>query len=485
MIWFKRIVLGILLLGTAIVLSAPSRRGEQIPPGRTVIRYWSYWTGREADQMQQIIDVFNTTVGKERNIWVSYISISQADQKTLLATSAGVPPDVAGVWGDQLAQFAAMGTVEPLETMAAEHGITEAYYKPAYWKACSFEGHLYALIATPYSVALYYNKKIFAERADKLRAAGLDPTRPPKTIDELDRYSAALDVWSAPKEQGGQLLAAGFFEQQPGWWREHLYHWFGGSIYDEQTKKLTLNDPKVVAAYDWLQSYTKRIGRDQVLRFVSGLPTTDTFDTPLNPFMTGAVAMIKQGPWFSSYMETLKPEMNRVKWSKEEERKLPRAQRRDNYVWGVAPFPSAVPGLENVSYAGSDLLVIPSTSHHKKEAFEFIAFVNRQDQMEHLCSMHGKNSPLAKMSQEYLDNHPNPYIEVFEELGASPNNFPVPPIPLWPELRSELQTISGTLVLDENLSAKELLDKAQAKYQAKVDDYVRRRDKRRELGLLK
>jgi multiple sugar transport system substrate-binding protein len=474
----KQIIFAILILGAAIVLAIPSKKGEQTPPGRTLIRYWSYWSGREAEQMQEIVDAFNATVGKEKNIWVQYISMSQTDQKTLVATAAGVPPDIAGVWGDQLAQFASMNAIEPLETMAAEHGMTPEYYKPAFWDACSYEGHLYAMVATPYSVALYWNKKIFAERADRLRASGLDPNRPPRTLQELDRYAQALDIW-----KDGHLVAAGFFEQQPGWWREHLYHWFGGKIIDEKTGKLTLTDPKVVQAYDWMRSYSQRIGASEVMRFSSGLPSTDTFDTPLNPFMTGAVAMIKQGPWFSSYMETLKPEMNRVKWSKEQERQLPREQRKDNYVWGVAPFPSAVPGLEDVSYAGVDLLVIPTTSGHQKEAFEFIAFVNRQDQMEKLCAMHGKNSPLAKMSRQYLDTHRNPYIDVFEELGASKNIYPAPAIPIWPQVRSELQDVATHMVLND-MTAEQALARAQARLQPLLDDFNARRERRRAEGLL-
>src|SRR4029079_255339 len=117
------------------------------------------------------------------------------------------------------------------------------------------------------------------------------------------------------------------------------------------------------------------------------------------------------------------------------------------------------------------------------EAFEFLAFVNRQDQMEKLCSLHGKNSPLAKMSQEYLDNHPNPYIEVFEELGASPNNHPIPPLPVWPEVRSELQTIAGRVVLNE-IEARDALSEAQTRLQGRLDYYNQRRQRRRESGLL-
>jgi ABC-type glycerol-3-phosphate transport system substrate-binding protein len=476
----KQLTAILLVLGAAFVLAMPQKRGEPIPTDRVVIRYWEKWTGREADQMKEIVDAFNDTVGREKGIYCQYISMSAVDQKTLVATAAGVPPDVAGVWGDQLAQFAAMNALTPLEEMAKEHGITREYYKPVFWESCSYGGHLYAMVATPFTVGLYWNKQIFAQEADKLRAAGLDPTRPPKTIDELDQYAKVLEKY----DEKGNLIRAGFFDQQPGWWMEHVYRWFGGSIYDEATGKLTLTDPKVVKAYEWLRSYTVRIGRDQVVRFSSGLPNVDTFDTPLNPFMTGDVAMMKQGPWFPNYFEKLRPEMNRWKMSKEEEKKLPFQERKQNYTWGAAPFPSSEPGLENSAYAGVDILVIPSTSKHKKEAFEFIAFVNRQDNMEKLVSMHCKVSPLAKLSEHYLENHDNPYADVFEMLAASPNCKGIPPVPIWPQIRDELRKVAGEMVLNSNNRPAEVaLAEAQVKLQAQLDQFNQRLEKRAELGL--
>lgn len=476
----KRVALGLVLAGGAALLATPARQREKIPDDRTVVRYWSYWSGREADQMAEIINSFNETVGAEKKIWVQYISVSQADQKTLVATAAGVPPEIAGLWGDQLAQFASLGALEPLETMAAEHGITESYYKPVYWKACSFDGHLYGLVATPFAIGLYWNKQIFADSADKLRAAGLDPDRPPKTIPELDKYAQALEVW-----KDGHLERGGFFDQQPGWWMEHVYDWFGGSIYDEKNRKLTFTDPKVIQAYEWIRSYSQRIGANEVKRFASGLPDVDNFDTPTNPFMTYSLAMMKQGPWFSNYMDKLKPEMNRWKMSKEEEMKLPREQRKQNYIWGAAAFPSASADQEGAGYAGVDLLVIPRTAKHKKEAFEFIAFLNRHDNMEKLCSMHCKNSPfpMSTLSANYLETHGNPYIDVFEKLAESPNIRTIPQIPIWPQVRSELRNIAGNMVLNTT-TADVALTEAQGRLQAMLDDFYARRERREKLGLL-
>src|SRR4029078_4985619 len=148
------------------------------------------------------------------------------EQKTLLATAAGVPPDVAGVWGTQVRQFAAMGALERLDDIAAAHGITPDYFKPVYYQGCSYEGHLYALPSTPGGVALHYNKRIFREKADKLRAAGLDPDRAPRTIAELDRYAAVLDTYDAD----GRLVCAGYLPQEPGWWLTLTPYWFGGRV---------------------------------------------------------------------------------------------------------------------------------------------------------------------------------------------------------------------------------------------------------------
>ncbi|HEY1921472.1 MAG TPA: hypothetical protein VGG44_01805, partial [Tepidisphaeraceae bacterium] len=61
------------------------------PEGRIRIQYWDKWTGLEGQQMQNVVDAFNETVGKEKGIWVDFTSMSQIDRKTLVATAAGVP----------------------------------------------------------------------------------------------------------------------------------------------------------------------------------------------------------------------------------------------------------------------------------------------------------------------------------------------------------------------------------------------------------
>lgn len=464
----KAIIIALLIVPAAGILAFGPRADESVPSGRVVIDYWEKWPGEEGAQMRQIVDDFNNTVGAEKGIYVRCVTTSQINQKTLVAIAGGVPPDVAGLWEMDLVSFAALDALEPLDELAREHGITRETYKPVYWDACHWDGRLYALISTPATIALHYNKKAFREHASELKAAGLDPERAPRTIDELDRYAKALDEI----RPDGRIERLGYLPMEPGWYVIYSYIWFGGEIWDASNERFTLTDPKVVKAFDWLTSYTRRLGRNQINDFRSGVSGgMGNWDSPQNPFLSGAIAMIQQGPWMGNYIQKLKPEMAGVPSNTTDFTSIPLQQRIDRAQWAAAPFPSAIPGLENASYAPFDILAIPKGAKHKREAFEFIAYVNRQDVMEKLCSLHCKNSPLSHVSSGFLEHHKNPYVKVFEDLANSPNARPLPQIPIWREVADELGNAVQRMVLLEAEPIDALRD-SQQRLQAKYDDFM-------------
>jgi multiple sugar transport system substrate-binding protein len=464
----KVIIVCLMLVAAAVLLAIGPRGDKDIPNDRVVIDYWEKWTGDEEIGIRGVVDDFNNTVGKEKHIFVRYVSTSSINLKTLVATAAGVPPDVAGLWDINMVQYASLDALEPLEDMAAEHGIDEHTYKPVYWNSCHWNGHLYALISTPATIALHYNKKIFHENADKLRAAGLDPDRAPQTIDELGKYAKVLDTIGPD----GRIDRVGYLPLEPGWYLNYTYMWFGGNIFDEKTQKFTLTSPAVVASYKWIQSYSKRLGKSAMNEFRGGVAGGVTnWDSPQNPFLTQAVVMIQQGPWMANHILNLNPQMDGLEKADENERLQPLAQRLARTQWAVAPFPTAVPGMKDACYAPYDTLVIPKGTKHKKEAFEFIAYINRQDVMEKLCNAHSKNSPLQKVSTEFLEHHKNPYIKVFEELANSPNAQTIPKIPIMPEVGDELTNVAQTVALLE-AEPEDALQNAQDRLQAKYDDFM-------------
>jgi ABC-type glycerol-3-phosphate transport system substrate-binding protein len=498
--------LTIMVAGSLAILIFGPRPHTDAPDGRVRIVYWEKWTGLEGQQMKQIVDDFNNTVGREKGIWVDFTSMSTIDRKTLIATAAGAPPDVAGLWDNQIRQFASMDALTPLDDFASAAGLTRDHFKHVYYDGCCYNGKLYALPSTVWSVALIWNKQVFQDAAASLRAAGLDPDRAPRTFDELNRYAAAIDQW----DSNHHLLRTGFIPLEPqGPFCNVDSFWFGGTFVDPTGARLMLDSPPYVKMYDWIRSFSERLGKDQLAEFRSGFGgPLGLFDSPQNPFLCGQNAMEQQGPWVAAFIEKLKPSMNR--WhvppdqlkreqdfasvtpgmTRQQVEQLlgpgdgsgdtlawragikdlfvtfsnglvteahadlrPAAERQKYSQWGAAPFPSAVPGMDNVTYAGMDTLIIPAGSHHKKEAFEFLAYVDRQEVIEKLTMSHCNLSPLAEESEHYRRDHPNAYADVWDTVAASPNAHPLPAIPNWTQLYDDLTEANDRAYLLQGTTA--------------------------------
>jgi multiple sugar transport system substrate-binding protein len=442
----KTTIVGALLVGSLLLLIFGPRAGEELPQDSVIVDYWEHWGGDEEAAMREIVDEFNATVGRDKKIYVRYLSTSAIEQKTLVATASGVPPDLAGLYNQNIPQFAALDALEPLDEMAASHGITADTYKKVFWDECRYEGRLYGLVSTCFDLGLYYNIEIFQQRADSLRARGLDPTRPPRTIAELDAYAQAIDEM----DSDGRIRVAGYLPLEPGWYQNYTCIYFGGRWWDDVNKKFTFTDPGVVRAYEWIQSYSKRLGAQSETQFRSAL---GSFDSPQNAFLAGMVAMEQQGTFLANFIQRQKPSMKGK--------------------WAAAPFPSHDPNLKDVTYCNCDVLVIPKGAKHKREAFEFIAYLHRQPVMEKLANSHCKISPLAQVSEHFLDHHKNPYIRVFDALAASPNAHPTEPVPILPEVNDEMNAFVQRLALLQvtpEQGLKEMQDRLQLKYDTFIEE---------------
>ena len=127
-----------------------------------------------------------------------------------------------------------------------------------------------------------------------------------------------------------------------------------------------------------------------------------------------------------------------------------------------------MPGQDDVTWAGFDVWVIPSTSKHKKEAMEFIAFASSQKEIEKISSEHCNLSPLLVESKEYLENHPNPYVDVYEKLAASPNARPLPRLINWPQISDELTQIAERSYMLKGSTA-DILNEEQVRCQKELN----------------
>jgi multiple sugar transport system substrate-binding protein len=427
-----------LLIVSAVALLAFGPRSIDSPPtDRVIVNYWEKWTGKEGEAIQEIVDDFNKTEGLKKGIFVRCLCTSDPEQKTLVSTAGGVPPDIAGLYDLDITQFAARNALLPLDEMAAAHGINSSTYKKVFWDECHYNGTLYGIVVTGVNVGLYYN-------IDKFKAAGLDPAKPPRTIAELDEYAKKMELL----EPSGNIVVAGYLPMEPGWVINYTPYWFGGDWWDQKNRRFNFLDPKVIEAFRWAQSYSVRLGANAVSTYHSGV---GNFDSPQNAFFAQTIAMEIQGSFFPNFIRNAAPQL------------------QGHYA--AAPFPSNDPSLTDVTTCSADVDCIPRGAKHPKEAFEFLAYLTRQDVAEKLANMHCKISPLTKVTEGFMLHHSNPYIRVFDRLAASPNAHPTPPVPMVPEVNDELLNFTDQLSRLA-VTPEQGLAEVQANMQAKYEDLM-------------
>ena len=175
---------------------------------------WSRMTDVAQKSTKEIIDNYNTKNTKGNKVTFVYIPQtqgSQADEKLLTAVAGGTPP--AAYYADRFTvpQFAYQGFFTDITEPAKAAGVTADQYFDFAWQEATYKDNIYALPFDTDTRALWYNKDIFKE-------AGLDPEKPPQTLDELKQVAAKL----TKKGAGGQITRFGFHPLYDQMW---LYTW--------------------------------------------------------------------------------------------------------------------------------------------------------------------------------------------------------------------------------------------------------------------
>jgi multiple sugar transport system substrate-binding protein len=388
--------LGAAALGAALWPRHPRER-EAIPSGRVVIEYWEKWTGVEGEALQRVVvDRFNAS---QDRVWVRRIPVSEIAPKAAVAIGGGDPPDVVGLYSYNIPQFAESRGALPFDELGAGGTrIDPAIYAPAVRRLLTYEGRQWAGVNTVYTLALYYNRAMFRE-------AGLDPERPPRTIPELDGAADRLVV-----RRSGRIERAGFLPNMPESWP---YSWpvmFGGRLYDPATNRAVFADDATVAAYEWVQSYPRRLGVEASREF--GHSHNRSFNSVHDPFFSGRVAMIVQGPWITNFMATAAPGLD----------------------YGAGPVPVAESIYDPERPAGlveADVLIIPRGCRHPEEAFEFVRYTQRREVQEALAAEHCKSSPMAEVAPEFFARHGNRCVRVHDAVTHSPRVEILPQTRVW------------------------------------------------------
>lgn len=399
---------------------------------KVTVTYWDKHTGFEGEIIRTLANDFNESQDK---IYVKVVTISDIDVKILAAIAGGNPPDL--FHADAMSSpYVMRGAIIPLTDYAKEAGIKEELYAPIAWKMMCLKGDLWVIPVDIYPFFLHYNKGMFEE-------AGLDPGKPPVTIEELGLYNEKLTKWDAEHH----IIQMGFDPRWPGWTKETWGWWFGGKLYDPEDKKITANDPGNIRAYKWIASIAKRYGVENLQGFASGF---GDFSTPTNPFLAGKIAMVLQGPWMANFIEHFAPKMK----------------------WGAAPFPYGQGGGPYTSKVEADVLAIPAGAKHPDEAFEFIKFSQTREAMEKF-NLAGVWFPPLKVSlndPNFMKKYPDPYTEFPSKLMMSANAHYLPNIPVISFYLKEMEVAHDEIMLG-TITPREALEKVTLKVQRELDKY--------------
>jgi multiple sugar transport system substrate-binding protein len=267
-------------------------------------------------------EAFNKSQSK---IHVTYVLQEDMVTKFLTAASSGGSPDIMfwDRWRTSL--YASKNVIHPIDEYMAKDNINKADFYDEALKEMTAGGKLYGLPLTVDSRAIFYNKKMFADKG----------VTPPTTWAELEAAAKKLTVWD-----GKKLVVSGLSMQDTGLFNMWLQQ-AGGTMLTSDLSKTNFNNEKGKQVLDF---WDQLINKDKVYKvgFESGLGEgTDAF-------ATGKVAMLYTGPWnISSYKKFGK-----------------------DLDFGIVPAPAG-PNGDKGSVMGGFSLVIPEGSKNKEAAWEF------------------------------------------------------------------------------------------------------------------
>lgn len=320
-------------LTSALVLGACGSGGAD-GDGPTTIRFSYLWTGVEAEAVEQIIANFNES---QDDIVVEGISSPDTQQQLTSMSAASGSFDISDHFGNSVGSWASRGILEPLDEHLAANGVDVDDFIPAAMEQMTYDGQLYSVPITVHNIKLLYNQTLLDE-------AGLEV---PTTMDELAEAIAAL----TEQDDDGTITRMGIGDPQSFATLTTLGFVFGGSWDSEDGTEPTPDAPGNITALEWwTENVVGPVGASQLAEFEAG---NGEYLSAADPFFSGRTAMVLDGEWRAVHAPNVAPELD----------------------WGVAPIPTAAPGLENASQLTSSTLFIPANAEHKEEAAEFLAYL--------------------------------------------------------------------------------------------------------------
>ncbi|NOY07475.1 MAG: ABC transporter substrate-binding protein [Spirochaetes bacterium] len=264
--------------GTQEKQKAAAGKKEAAPAGKVVVNYWSRKTGSDGDVFSEFIKGFNTAnpnieVKMQVLPWGEYYGKVRA---SILTGNAPEVFDVSVYSPPMFLKYVESFTKEDF----TKAGINMADYAASAWEAVKFNGKYYGFPDGIVPLGFYYNPVLF-------KAAGLNPSTPPKNLKEF-------------VEQGKKLTKDTNGDGKINQWsiimtdNNMMRTWFWESILDQNGKSL-LNADKTKA------NFNNKAGLDAINVFLDmsrkyGIAPKVPGNSG-NAFITKLAAMDFDGVW--------------------------------------------------------------------------------------------------------------------------------------------------------------------------------------------
>ncbi len=403
---------------------------DKAPKEKITITYWHIFP--EGDAFKPVNDKLVKDFNESQDeVYVEDLGISFFDYLSKMDTAipAGTGPDVGFNGLEDNAFRAESGVLVNLQPYIEADGFDMGQFYQAARDYVTHDGGVYGMPIAWGNRILVYNKQMF-------RDAGLDPEKPPKTLEELEAYADKLTKIGA----NGEIEVMGFHPALGNaTYKDYLYQ-NGGSFFDENDNP-TMNSPENLKTLDWYVRMTNKYGAKQVQAF-----STTAGSTGIDPFLAGYVAMeVNVNDFYKKLLDS-------------------------GIEFGICALPlPAEGGVRGTVGGGFNLEVFDHGDEAKAQAaWKFVSYMTSVEAQQYWVTQNKwpVGNQVAMETCEELKTDPNWQV-MMEELAFAKFEKFIPKARAWwgalyPELEAAQQELK---------TPQEALDAAQKAVELQIEDY--------------
>ena len=421
----KKTITGSLVCGAMLFMGVTGITPPAFASNVVDLTMWQQWGGgHEEAALDKIIKEYESL---NPGVKITETPVTNS-AKILTAISGGTPPDIVDLGTSlELGEWASRGALIPLGSYIKSSHLNLNVYVGSAIQALTVDNQLYGLPFMDFDVGLLYNKNLFKQ-------AGLNPDDPPTTTTQLEADAFKL----TKQEKNGTITQLGFLPDYPGQSNgqvctlEDMGWDFGGQWYNPKTHVITANAPQNIAALSFEASFYQKYGSNNMANFES---SAGAYLTANDPFESGKLAMVYDGPWALQYIEANRPDL------------APDI--------GVAPFP-APPGLAKLrgtTFIDTNPQVIPRGAPDASAAFAFIKWETTNPQVTATFAQLVANLPQLKTVPSF-PLAKDARFQVFINEASSSNAHVWPQLPYSTEYGVRLCEAQADVIYGKTTSAK-------------------------------